>query len=234
MLPGLSGHLVSEAFLEATSPAPGETPGDRSLEGIRRDLTRLRADADVGPAPAARGLLQERARPLLTALGFDAPADIQAIDSSLVATIASGGWPVTLVVTSWGEHLDALWRLAVTQAMRRSSAWCVLFNGTHLRIVDSGRLYARRYLDFNLDLALDDRRPFLAVWRAASATALSGTPSQAMSLHAIVNASDRHATTVCRSLRDGVLSASRDVLAALAARPRASSATRSNELHDSF
>ena len=233
MLPGFSGHLVSEAFLEAAWPWAGEPTGDRSFERMRRDLMKWRARAaDLGPATAARTLLQDRAQPLVTALGFDAPADVEAIDSSLVATIPCGGRPVTLVVTPWGERLDALWRLGVTQAARRSSAWCVLFNGTHLRIVDAGRLYARRYLDFDLDPALDDSRSFLALWRTATATALGGTASRTMSLHEIVNASDRHAATVCRSLRDGVLAASRDVLAALAS--RTSRSTGSNGLHDSL
>src|SRR5882672_3730779 len=126
MLPGFSGHLVSEAYLEVEGRADAAAV-DRSLEQIRRDLLkRWTRSADLGPASAPRALLQSRAEPLV------------------------------LVVAPWGERLDPLWRLAVTQAMRRLSAWCVLFNGVNLRIVDAGRLYARRYLDFDLELAIDD------------------------------------------------------------------------------
>jgi len=237
MLPGFSGHLVSEAYLEVEGRADAAAV-DRSLEQIRRDLLkRWTRSADLGPASAPRALLQSRADPLLAALGFEPPVDIMAIDTSLVATVPCNqrhecrGQPVVLVVAPWGERLDPLWRLAVTQAMRRLSAWCVLFNGVNLRIVDAGRLYARRYLDFDLELAIDDPRSFLALWRTANANALGGAATNGLSLHKIVDASDRHASTVCRSLRDGVLSASGDVLGALVARARG---TRAPSLHDSF
>src|SRR5262245_6122160 len=157
MLPGFSGHLVAEAFLESVSP--GEPAGRRPFEQARCDLLTWRARAlDVGPSSSLRALLQDRASPLLAALGFSPPADVEDADARLIATVTGGGRPVLLVVTAWGDRLDALWRLAVTHAKRRSAAWCVLFNGAHLRVVDPGRLYARRYLDFDLDLTLDDPR----------------------------------------------------------------------------
>src|SRR5262245_20381782 len=220
MLPGFSGHLVSEAFLDAACRLEGSAD-IVPLGAARRRLLQWRAGAlDVGPASSPRALLEDRARPLLTALGFASPADIEAVEAGLVATVAHDGRSVLLVVTRWGDRLDPLWRLAVTHAMRRSSAWCVLFNGAHLRIIDAGRLYARRCLDFDLDLTLDDARSLAALWRTARAEALCGVSANPASLHAIVAASDRHAATVCRSLRDGVLAASGDVLVALAVRGR--------------
>ena len=114
---------------------------------------------------------------------------------------------VALLVAAWGERLDPLWRVAVTQAMRRFASWAILFNGTHLRIVDPARPYARRYLEFDLDIAADDERAFAAFW-----SVMRSLPS---AFPAMVAASERHASRVCRSLKDGVLSASTDVLGAL-------------------
>src|SRR5438876_4677313 len=114
---------------------------------------------------------------------------------------------VALLVAPWGERLDPLWRVAVTQAIRRFAAWGILFNGTHLRIVDPARPYARRYLEFDLELAADDERAFAAFW-----SVMRSLPT---AFHAMVAASERHASRVCRSLKDGVLSASADVLGAL-------------------
>src|SRR5262245_41665186 len=224
VLPGFNGHLVSEAYLEALTPASAASGGalEPSVDRIHRDLVKWRArSVRLGPASAPRTLLQDRAAPLVHALGFDPPTDIVAIDGSLAATMTVEGQPVTLVVTPWGERLDPLWRLAVTQAMQRSSAWCLLFNGVRLRIVDASRLYARRYVEFDLDLTIDDPRTFLALWRTANAAALASAAAHDRSLHAIVAASDRHSLTVCRSLRDGVLAASGDILGALVLRRRA-------------
>src|SRR5712692_4338295 len=212
MLPGLDGHLVSCVFIEGQLP-----PIDSAdVERARRDLIAWRTRcAMLGPASTPRGLLQTAAAPFFAALGFEAPGQVEAADSVLAATLRSGGHNVALLVTPWGEALDPLWRLAVTQAARRSAAWCVLFDGLHLRIVDAGRLYARRYLAFDLDLAIDDRRSFAALWRTAGSSSLTSDPADARSLHALVAASDRHAAGVCRSLRNGVLAASAEVLRAL-------------------
>jgi hypothetical protein len=233
-MPGFNGHLVSEAYLDAACLADVSADG-RLLEQIRRDLLVWRTRAAVlGPASAPRALLQDGAEPLLAALGFEAPADIGAIDARgvlLAATVPTGGLPVTLVVAPWGDRLDPLWRLSVTEAMRRSSTWCLLFNGARLRIVDAGRLYARRYLEFDLDPAIDDPRSLLVMWRTMNASVLGGPAANGTSLHALVSASDRHASTVCRSLRDGVLTASGDVLGALAARAQHRAGL---PLHDSF
>src|SRR6185295_9051120 len=53
------------------------------------------------------------------------------------------------------------------------------------------------------------------LWAIVGSPALTSAPGDARSLHALVAASDRHAAGVCRSLRDGVLAASGEVLGAL-------------------
>jgi Eco57I restriction-modification methylase len=261
MLPGFGGHLVSEAFLEEWLRAANadQLP---SIDHFRRDVVRAcSAAADVGPATSLRGLLHAAAVPLVSALGFDVPVQIESTPHFVVATLrhsahsrpgASNEYQneprsrrneprsrqnehrsrqneqrgrqneprspvVMLLVCGWGELLDPLWRSAVTYAIRCGADWSLLFNGTHLRIVDARRLYARRFVEFDLDLVPDDERSSAALLHLASASALAGGRRP---LAELVRASDHHASDVCRSLKDGVLSASADLLGALLSHPR--------------
>jgi N-6 DNA Methylase/Eco57I restriction-modification methylase len=218
MLPGFSGHLVSEFFLESQLAG-----GPESLEAarVRRQLATWRRECrSLGPSSSVLSLLEVGAAPLLRALGFDPPSNVEHRDRILVsATVGRESQRVGLVVAPWGHRLDPLWRPAVTDAMRRSAHWCLLFNGTHLRIVEAGRLHSRRHAEFDIDLAIEDDRAFAAFWWLARADRFADEATMgASSLHALVAASERHASGVCRSLRDGVLAASADVLGALIGR----------------
>ena len=154
--------------------------------------------------------------PLVDALGFDAPSRVERAHGCVVATIQADREPIVLLVSAWDERLDPLWRTAVTESIRRAAAWSILFNGTHLRVVDAGRLYARRFVEFELDLALDDERTFAALWSLLHATAFhAGSNGDRTRIRSLVERSERHASGVSRSLRDGVLAASADVLGAL-------------------
>jgi len=150
-------------------------------------------------------MLNTGAEPLAAAFGFEPPANICSGECTVAATLRDGNRAIALLVTSWGQPFDSLWREAVTEAIQRHAPWCLLFNGTHLRIVDAGRLFTRRYVEFDLDQTLDDPRAFEAFW----------TVMNASSLQSLVSASDHHAGGVCRSLKAGVLAASTDVLSAL-------------------
>jgi len=231
VLAGLDGYLVSHAFLERRVAMPAD---GLAADARRRNLAQWRAwSAALGPASTTRALLQNGAAPLAAALGFDPPADIRELTAATSATlrpIGSAG-SVGLIVAPFGERLDPLWRPAVSEALRRGASWCVLFNGTHLRIVDASRLYARRYLEFDLDLAVDGSHTLAALWLAASAGALCGAADAGESLRALIADSDHHAAAVCRSLRDGVLAASSGILGALTGGGR-SRPVRS--LHDGF
>ena len=173
----------------------------------------------LGPASTPRAILQSSA-PLFAALGFDPAEQIEICDAAIAATLRSGAHRVALLVPPWGEAGDRLWRLAVAQAAHRDAAWCLLFDGLHLRIVDTSRLFARRHLEFDLDLAIDDARTLAVLMRVSSAGSLACGPGDTQAMHAVVAASDRHAAGVCRSLRDGVLTASGEVLRALVAHQR--------------
>jgi hypothetical protein len=212
MLPGCDGHLLSAAFLERqlADLAEGAWLDQRRRLAEWRGVTRM-----LGPALTPAAMLQTAVAPLVEVLGFDAPQRIERLESVVAATLGAGPTPVAIVVTSWAEPLDPLWRLAVTQAVQRAASWCLLFDGLRLRLIDASRLYARRHVEFDLDLVVEHPIAFAAFWRIFSATALTAEPGDPSSLHALVAASDRHAAGVCQSLRDGVLEASAHVLRAL-------------------
>src|SRR5438093_5550932 len=127
MLPGLDGHLVSAVFLERQSDP---SVGGAGLDQRRRRLIEWRITCrTLGPASTPMAMLQTSAAPLTGALGFDAPVRIERLESAVAATLGAAATPVAIIVTSWAAPLDPLWRLAVTQAMRRSAVWCLLFDG---------------------------------------------------------------------------------------------------------
>jgi hypothetical protein len=218
MLAGYGGHLISEDFLErllAAQPAPVDSPD------ARRALREWRSGhIALGPASGLRTIFESAGAPLARALGFDAPADIRRTGDAIVATLRSGQAVTCLVVTAWGERLDPLWRPSVVEARRRGASWCVLFSGTHVRLVEAARLYSRRHAEFDLDVALDDEQTLAAMWRVMNARALSSGAAGTTGIDAIVRASERHSSSVCRSLRDGVLEAAQHVLGALTSRTR--------------
>ncbi len=227
MLPEIDGHLLSVAFIEQELSA---IILSEEAAHTRRTLSRWRTScAMLGPASTPRAMLQS-AGPLFAALGFQPPERIESIEPAIAATLRSGDRRVALLVAPWGHSRDPLWRTAVTHAARRAAPWCLIFDGLHLRIVDAGRLYARRFLEIDLDLALGGSRGTALLLRLFGAAALAAGLDDPQSLHALVARSDRHATAVCRSLRDGVLTASADILRALVARQ----VRRKPDIHDSF
>jgi hypothetical protein len=242
MLPGFGGHLISEDFLEragipdvlgrtAATRADTTAGADLSVRPSQRLLANWqRSCGGLGPASSLRTMLEVGAAPLASTLGFAPPSAITSLKDALAVTLHAGSQSVVLIVTAWGAPLDPVWRVAVTESVRRGAIWCLLFNGVALRVVDAGRLYARRFLEFDLALCADDAQSSAALWTLLRADQLAGDGSPRLTpLHAIVAASDRHAAGVCRSLRDGVLSASADVLRALVARTDRRRVTRPDD-----
>ena len=210
MLSGFGGHLVSESYLERCIEQRALADVDRR----RRELAAWRTRCHtLGPASALRSMLEIGAEPMLAALGHDRPSDVLARPDALISSIprcpGSGEAPYVLVVAAWGARLDSLWRPAVVEARRRGAGWCVVFNGTHVRLIGAGRLYSRRFAEFDLDLAVDDERACLALQM------LFGCHDRSGRVDDLIEASERHAAGVCRSLRDGVLAASSRLLEAL-------------------
>jgi len=198
---GVRGPLLSQAFLDAQAACL--EPAALPVEAWRARFVQF------GPTTPLRTLLLAGAAPLLGGFGFDPPVEIQLTASGLDATVTADGQRIALLIAPFAQPLDPLWRTAVSGAFRRAAAWSILFNGTQLRLVDAGRVYTRRYLEFDLDVAVTDSR---------TALVFSNVLGHLGSLRSLTAASDRHAAGVSRALRDGVLAASSDVLDALSVR----------------
>jgi hypothetical protein len=217
MLPGFSGHLISGQFLERHLAENG-VPDD--FMGVARRLLRWReAQRSLGPASSLRALVESGAAPLFTIFGFDTVDDIASDSATLSASIRGGSAPLALVVSGWAEPLDPLWRTGIRQAQQRAATWSVLYNGTHIRLVRADRVLSRRFVEFDLEHAIEDDRSAMALWTLLSRDAFRIDVHRMVTrLESLVDASDRHAATVCRSLREGVLDASEHVLRALMGR----------------
>src|SRR5580765_1117636 len=215
MITGFNGHLISEQFLEQRLSIY------QPPTALQTEFRQCRERQHwLGPASTVRALLESAAAPIVNTLGFLVVGDVDISDDAAVATLRSDGGVVAMVVTNWGERLDPWWRLAVVEAGRRGASWCLLFNGTHLRLVNAVRVFSPRFVEFALDCAADDDRTFCAMRLLMTADAL--TPSATIDdahVAVLVGLSERHASDVCRSLRNGVLEASEHVLRALVARP---------------
>jgi N-6 DNA Methylase/Eco57I restriction-modification methylase len=196
---GITGHLLSTSFLAAKLQAAATPHG-----------APLHRSAALGPASSLRALLDAGAAPLLEMAGLATPSDVEISDRLLAATVAAGDRALTLLVAPWGAPLHLHWRAGIEHATRRASRWCLLFNGVALRLVDAGRPHSARFTEFDLALMSADRES-----AAAFRFVLARLPG---AFETLVHESDQHGVAVCRSLRDGVLSASSDVLAALARR----------------
>jgi Eco57I restriction-modification methylase len=215
MLPGFAGHLLSEEFLESL-PSSGAWFAGRGEQARRRLTAWRRRCLDLGPVSSLRAMFDAGVCPLVAALGFEPPLDLHHVDGVLAATLRRASHRAALLTIGWGHPIDPVWRAAVTESLSRSAPWCLVFNGTHLRVVDAGRPYARRHAQFDLDLALDDEEVFAVFWRLfAAETIAGGADPPATALHALVADSDRHAARVCESLREGVFDAAREMTTAL-------------------
>jgi hypothetical protein len=226
MLIGFGGHLVSEHVLERRV----DTHADGQMSNrTRTALVRWRTNQQLlGPASSVRTMLEAAATPFVRLLGFPPPTDIAVGDDVCAATLPARSTPVAIVVSRWGERLDPLWRRATLEATARGAAWCLLFNGTHVRLVHAVRVFSRRFVEFDLDAVVDDERATAAMWMLLAPAAFERTSGDIATVASIVEQSQRHASTVCRALRHGVLQASGDVLNTLVARPSAGS------LNDAF
>jgi hypothetical protein len=216
---GLAGQLLSKSFLEGRIQAADAVDS----RAWRRFVEARRLGDTLGPSSSLRAVLETAATPLVGVLGFEAPCDVERVDHVLISMVRAGAQNVALIVAPWGEPLDLLSRTGIRHAICRAARWCALFNGTHLRLVDATRPYSRRFVEFDLDLAADDEETFAAFWYV-----MQWLPA---ALDSLVEDSERHGAAVCRSLKDGVLSASADVLAALA---RPASNRQAPTVADSF
>lgn len=175
----------------------------------------------LGPASPLRAILEAAASPLMAVLGLAPPTEISVEETRAVSLLRGRSATAILLVAPWASPLGAHWRSAVVSAGRYGAAWCLLFNGTHIRLIGASKLFTRRHVEFDLDAACDDERTAAALATVIGPAALDAAEGAPGALGTLLQAGDRHAAGVCRSLRSGVLQASGQILGALALRSRA-------------
>ena len=180
------------------------------------------------PAPARAGvngrtLLESAAAPIAHVLGFRGVADVEFFENAAAATLRSDNVVVALIVTKWAERLDPWWRTAVVEAGRRGATWCLLFNGSHLRLLNAARVFFATVCRVRSRLC---RRRREDVVRDAHAHFGRGIGLHSDSIRLV----SRRASSIVGALRVGrvpvapkrcPLEASEHVLRALVARPHA-------------
>ena len=216
MIAGFSGGLISHAYLEervlpaidGAQMAAFERPLMRWWQLVSRSL---------GPASSPRAIFDVAVVPLLELLGHDRPAAAPAVDG-LIAPLPPGSLLITI---PWSEQTSHAWRRAVGRGLASQARWVVICNGRSVRIVDCARSWTRAAIEFDFDTLMSGPKGIAALWAVARGSALNGTAKP--SLRDLLIESDAHASRVCRSLGDGVLSALPALTMALAGKPRKAS-----------
>ena len=218
MLKGVHGPLVSTAFLESILLSSFEGRLGESTRGHGRRQLRAwwpTAVASLGPVSSLRAIADCAAAPLAMGLGYHIVDMSVRDDEALRMRLRTDDdEPVGLLVSRWDAELGTVWRDAVGTGIAIDAPWCLCFNGRQLRVIDTQRTYARRFLEFDLDVAVDDEFAFGVLWGLLRADALARI-SQSDSrnrqrepcttlLAQIVDASERHQIGVCSALQDGV------------------------------
>ena len=213
MIAGFGGGLISHAYLEEQLLRSTDRPATGAFE---RRLVRWwqRALRTLGPASSTRAIFDAAVVPLLELLDHDRPAAAPTVDG-LVAPLSPDS---VLIVIPWSEPTSQLWRRAVSRGLAANVTWAIICNGRTLRIVDCSRSWTRAAIDFDFNALVSGPKGIAALWALARASALGGTGAGALRSHIL--ASDAHASRVCRSLGDGVLSALPAMTAALAGNSR--------------
>jgi N-6 DNA Methylase len=207
---GLSGSLFSLQFLHDLLPSAlaGEL-GERDSEPARRRarLT-LGGLSALGPASPVRAVFDLAAAPLVKLLGFRA-AGVDTLHSGLLTTVLTSADDTerttaraVLIVGLWGTPLDRAWRHAVTAGIAAGADWALCHNGRSVRIVDARRTFARRYLEFDLELTLRDAAAFAVLWGLLRADAFARPAGPV--INRALPLSDAHQLSVGAALERGV------------------------------
>jgi len=182
MIPGLSGSLLSHDVL--TQVVPISLRGLLDEAGREAARRRLRAwygplRTQLGPALTLRGVFDRLGEPLLSALGYHVvPTD--ATTERFRAVLEQDGVPrATLLVTLWGQSPASAWRDAVRLGIGQGERWCFCLTGPRLRIVDSTRTYSRRFVEFDVEVAVESEGTFAVLWGLLRATAMAGSGADA-------------------------------------------------------
>ena len=224
MIPGLSGSLLSHDVVARTLPVAlrGLLDEDGS-ETARRHLRawHLSLRAQLGPALPVRTVFDCLAEPLLRGLGYHVvPAHSTAEQFRAVLEV-SGRPRATLLVTLWGQHPTSAWRDAVRLGIAQSERWCFCVTGPLLRIVDSMRTYSRRFVEFDLETALEHQQTFAVLWGLLRSQAMEGSAGDARPLlDRAIELTELHRAAIRSSLQHGVRDALEHLVRAFSAAGR--------------
>ncbi len=210
VIPGVSGQLISHAYLERDLlPALLNSPDAAHAAELTRRLHRWwrQVSRTLGPASASRAILDVAVLPLLDLLGHSSPR-MKLEDWGHVGVIESKTGAVVLVVcTPWTTTIDHAWQCALRAGLAEGVRWSLVGNGHSLRILDGARPWARLAVEFQFGALLSDPRGAIVLSALASRTALEASRPLDTSLAAIVERSTAYSSRVCRVLSRGVLSA---------------------------
>lgn len=218
MLPGVSGRLISEDFAERLLCARFEGElgeGDRRRGAARLQQWWRSVERCCGPASSVRQLVESAARPLAGLLGFEVTRVDAAAPELWSLALAHGGAVIPLIVVGWSAASDAMWRRAVRSSLLYQASWCLIYNGPRIRLIDAGRLHARRHVEFELPDALEHAAAFDVLWAVLRAPAFVVDASGSDLVGRIVRASDEEGLRICATLRAGVREGIEHLLGAL-------------------
>ena len=202
MIPGFGGELIAHAYLEEQLALIDIS----RVAHIERRLVRWwhQVSRTLGPASSARAIQDVAVIPLLQLLDHERPVSSAA--SGLSGTPLSGMLPsagAMLVCVPWTVAPASAWRDAVRLGGAARVSWALISNGRSLCIFDCTRTWTRASIEFDFVRLLAGPKGIAALWMLTRRAALAGDATAALRAH--VEASDQHATRVCRSLSDGVL-----------------------------
>jgi hypothetical protein len=206
VIPGISGTLLSHEALQ--SGAREKLGALLDADGASRARSRIRGwhrtvRDRLGPTASPRAVFDQVAAPLLAQLGYRIVPSHAGADSYAASLEASARPVAALLVTAWGRDPSSAWRTAVRQGIGLGVRWCFCANGPAIRVIDSQRTYSRRFVEFDLQAAIDDPHSFEIVWGLLRAEAMSprdGPPG----IERAIELSDHHRTAVRDSLQEGV------------------------------
>ena len=205
MIAGMSGSLLSHDALDELWQRHDPTIVTFTAGKPYRHLRAWHAGirARLGPTASARTIFDTVAEPLLRSLGFDISV-VQSTTQSVVALLTTSACPVAVLIAApWVVPLRTLWRQAVRCGLAHQVRWTLGVNGSAIAAFDVRRAYARRWVEFEMEVALDVERSLGVLCTLLAAPALGGSGERAV-LERVLDHSERHRAAVRGSLRSGV------------------------------
>jgi hypothetical protein len=205
VIAGMSGSLLSHDALDELWQRPDPTIVTFAADKAHRHLRSWHAGvrARLGPTATARTVFDTVAEPLLRALGFDISV-VQSGSQTVGALLTTSARPVAaLIAAPWVVPLGSLWRQAVRCGLAHQVRWTICVNGSAIGAFDVERAYARRWVEFEMEVALEIERSLGVLCTLLGARALSRGGDRAV-LERVLDHSERHRAAVRGSLRSGV------------------------------